>query len=393
MYDNVFINYASEDIKYAEGLFDVLSLNGFDPWMDKKKILPGQDWGFYIETALQKADFIILLLSSVSVAKRGYVQKEVKKALDFWENKLKSDIYLIPIKIDSCEIPLELRKFQWVQYIDNNSFKQIINALEAQKQVYLKEDKHLGNTLSLSYDEVHLKKEIGNRPGFIYDIKYPRFRRNPLESVDELNKIIEGPIAELIVNTRSAYLEHKQYVDKTGLANKKLGEGEGMELGNTTIDYTYDMKLISKRLISFTLFRSWYVSGGAHGMYETLGHNFYFDPVLKKVKLCPFYGSIELKKALEDKYYSKLLEIINAESPGHERESGEYGLKEQMKKDYGRVLTNFYLTKDSVVFILNPYQLFLGFSNHLVEIPFDELPEKIKTSETFIEINNAIKEE
>ena len=65
---------------------------------------------------MRTADFIMVFLSVRSVRKRGYIQSEIKKALLFWKEKLEEDIYLIPVKIDNCEIPGSLRDIQWLKF-------------------------------------------------------------------------------------------------------------------------------------------------------------------------------------------------------------------------------------------------------------------------------------
>ncbi|WP_324670754.1 toll/interleukin-1 receptor domain-containing protein [Hymenobacter sp. GOD-10R] len=112
MHDKVFISYAKEDYRFAESLYNFLNSNNFQPWIDKKGILPGQDWNFIIRKALREANYIILLLSDTSVQKRGYVQREFKLALEYYEEKLEDDIYLIPLKINDCQVPDRLSKFQ-----------------------------------------------------------------------------------------------------------------------------------------------------------------------------------------------------------------------------------------------------------------------------------------
>jgi hypothetical protein len=70
-------------------------------------------------------------LSAQSVAKRGYVQREVKRALELWDEKLENDIYLIPARLDNCEVPPSLSKFQWVDLYDEYGFSRLIKAIEA----------------------------------------------------------------------------------------------------------------------------------------------------------------------------------------------------------------------------------------------------------------------
>jgi hypothetical protein len=56
------------------------------------------------------------LLSSNSVAKRGWVQRELKNALYKQEEFLESDVYLVPVRLDDCSIS-DLR-LERIQYVD-----------------------------------------------------------------------------------------------------------------------------------------------------------------------------------------------------------------------------------------------------------------------------------
>jgi len=142
MYNKIFISYAKEDYKSAEKLFEFLISTGiYSPWLDKKNLYGGQNWEIEIKTALKKSDFIIILLSKTSVAKRGFVQREFKLALEFCEEKLDSDIYIIPCKIDDCEVPEKLSKFQWIELSKTDSFERILSALNLQRKKYEDYDK------------------------------------------------------------------------------------------------------------------------------------------------------------------------------------------------------------------------------------------------------------
>jgi hypothetical protein len=154
MFNKVFISYAKEDSKFAEKLYDLLeSIGTYIPWIDKKKLLPGQNWEIEIESAVENADFFIPLLSKISVAKRGYVQKEFKLALKCYEKKLDSDIYIIPYKIDDCEVPKGLSKFQWAELNNPNSFEQILSALNLQRKTLLEDYNKFTNGNADNIDE------------------------------------------------------------------------------------------------------------------------------------------------------------------------------------------------------------------------------------------------
>jgi hypothetical protein len=86
------------------------------PWLDKKNILPGQNWKIAIKSAINKSRYFVALLSSTSTTKKGYGQKEVKLALEVLDEYPEEDIYIIPVRLDECEISYDKLKDR--QYVD-----------------------------------------------------------------------------------------------------------------------------------------------------------------------------------------------------------------------------------------------------------------------------------
>lgn len=130
----VFLSYAREDEKNVEILYQWLVKEGFQPWMDTHDILPGQNWAVSIKRGLRNANFFIACLSSNSVRKRGFLQKEFKIALDLWQEKLEDDIYLIPVRLDSCEAPESLSHLQWVNLFEEDGWSRLAKALHIETQ-------------------------------------------------------------------------------------------------------------------------------------------------------------------------------------------------------------------------------------------------------------------
>jgi serine/threonine protein kinase len=126
----IFLSYAREDREKVEKLYQDLSDAGFKPWMDKKDILPGEDWKFCIQKAIQRSDFFLVCLSANSVSRRGFLQKEIRDALDIWQEKLESDIYLIPARLEDCEVPESLRRFQWVNLFEEDGWTRLVEAIQ-----------------------------------------------------------------------------------------------------------------------------------------------------------------------------------------------------------------------------------------------------------------------
>ena len=111
----VFIAYAHEDSICADKLFEGFTASGFDPWMDRRKLLPGQNWPRAIQYALETSDFVVTCFSNNSVTKKGGFQAEIRYALDCGSRIPLDDTYLIPVRLDDCRVPLRIqREVQWV---------------------------------------------------------------------------------------------------------------------------------------------------------------------------------------------------------------------------------------------------------------------------------------
>ena len=128
----IFLCHAKEDIDHARSCYDHLKEAGFDPWLDEKNILPGQNWNLEIQKAMDQADFALILLSKGSIKKRGFLNKEILWALDKQKEMLEDDIFVIPIKLDGCQLPRSLSSFQAVDLFGSNGMERLIETLNHQ---------------------------------------------------------------------------------------------------------------------------------------------------------------------------------------------------------------------------------------------------------------------
>lgn len=126
----IFLCYARQDEGKVENLYQKLASAGFKPWMDKHDILPGEPWESTIQKAIRDSDFFLACLSTNSVNRRGVIQKEIKQALEIWKEKLDSDIYFIPVRLDNCEVTESLSHFQWVDLFEKNGWARLSRAIE-----------------------------------------------------------------------------------------------------------------------------------------------------------------------------------------------------------------------------------------------------------------------
>jgi DNA-binding Lrp family transcriptional regulator len=134
----VFLCHASQDKPVVRELYQRLLAEGWiDPWLDEEKLLPGQDWDMEIEKAVEIADVVIVCLSSNSVTKEGYIQRELRFVLRIAEEKPEGTIFVIPLRLDNCLVPRRLRDWQYVDYFPDSmkdrSYKRIVKSLSLRR--------------------------------------------------------------------------------------------------------------------------------------------------------------------------------------------------------------------------------------------------------------------
>jgi len=138
--DTVFISYAREDARYAERLYADLRSAEINAWLDTKCLLPGQEWRREIRKAIKNSRYFIALLSSSSLTKRGYVQSEIRQALDALEEIPRGKVFLIPARIDGVSPEdEELQNLNWVDLFPNyrSGFSRILTVLQDVRRIPL----------------------------------------------------------------------------------------------------------------------------------------------------------------------------------------------------------------------------------------------------------------
>jgi hypothetical protein len=112
----VFIAYVQEDLSLIKKLYQAFEQHGFRPWLDKKKLLPGQNWPRAIETAIQTSDFFVACFSRRATSKRGSFHSELRFALNCAAKVPLDEIFFIPLRLDDCVVPRRISR--QVQYLD-----------------------------------------------------------------------------------------------------------------------------------------------------------------------------------------------------------------------------------------------------------------------------------
>ncbi len=130
MNTRIFVSYAREDQAPASSLVKFLRAAGFDTWFDKDCLHPGQDWKSVIEQQIALARLLIICLSSRSVDKTGFVQKEMRLALEQAELRPPSQVYIIPVVLDGCEVPPSLGRWHALDLRPNEAPNQLLQGIQ-----------------------------------------------------------------------------------------------------------------------------------------------------------------------------------------------------------------------------------------------------------------------
>jgi hypothetical protein len=126
----IFLSYAKEDKDKVKAIYRKLRTEQLNPWLDVADLMPGQEWDKVIIRTIRNARFVIVFLSKHSVTKRGYVQKEIKEALDAADLLPDGEIFIIPVRLEACVVPERLSKWQWIDIFRPHGFTKIITSLK-----------------------------------------------------------------------------------------------------------------------------------------------------------------------------------------------------------------------------------------------------------------------
>ena len=207
----VFLCHSSNDKPVVRELYKNLrSETWIQPWLDEEELYPGQDWNFEIEKAVEAADVIIVCLSKGSTTKEGYVQREIRIALDYADYKPEGTLYIIPVRLEECEPPRRLRVWQYADYFEGQRERGLQRLLVSLKR--------RASSLDLQTEELtHTKEE---KP-------FEKDQNGTQKYLDEFESKYSKKPEDLITN--KPLIETPRHAEVINLTNK-ITLSNGMEL-------------------------------------------------------------------------------------------------------------------------------------------------------------------
>ncbi len=129
---NLFLIHAHSDREAVHKLYTRLVKDGIHVWLDIENLLPGQNWQREIRKIILKSDIVIVCLSSGFNEKKGYRHKELKLALERAKLIVDDDIFIIPVRLEKCDMPEALRHLHRVDLFETGGYKKLLHTLREQ---------------------------------------------------------------------------------------------------------------------------------------------------------------------------------------------------------------------------------------------------------------------
>jgi hypothetical protein len=124
------ISYSRKDRETVDGLARRLSSRGIRTWMDTKQIIGGY-WQTEIKRGLRHSNFFIACLSRNTAQPGDVLRFEYASALEIQQERLEGDIFIVPVRLEPCEIPEAFSKFQTIDLYDQAGWDNLLRALRS----------------------------------------------------------------------------------------------------------------------------------------------------------------------------------------------------------------------------------------------------------------------
>ncbi|MBL8076939.1 MAG: toll/interleukin-1 receptor domain-containing protein [Anaerolineales bacterium] len=126
----VFLCHSHADRDAVHALYKRLKRDHMEPWLDRESLLPGQNWEHEIHRAILKSDVVLVCLSNAFNEKHGFRHEELKIALKKTGMLSVDDIFIIPVRLEKCEMPDSLIHLHRVDLFEKDGYKRLILSLK-----------------------------------------------------------------------------------------------------------------------------------------------------------------------------------------------------------------------------------------------------------------------
>jgi formylglycine-generating enzyme required for sulfatase activity len=136
----VFLCHSSKDDSIGRQLYHQLDNEGWmDVWFIDAKLLPSQNWTLEISNGLEIADAVIVVLSKNSNIEENTHYPNWAFASSVLHKRQNEQVFLIPLLVDDCEVPMDLSELKSIKYFPKRERKFAYQQMLARLQIYAKQ--------------------------------------------------------------------------------------------------------------------------------------------------------------------------------------------------------------------------------------------------------------
>jgi len=356
----IFLSYASPDLDRVLPFYDKLKSSGLNVWMDKYNLKAGQKWDSEIKSALKSAFLIIIFVSDTSVNKRGYVQRELRVALDYAEEKLETDIYVIPVVIgEGVCLPDKLRHLHAVIGSFDDQCEQLLDAIREQFNVAGIAPSISGSEEGIYFKTIEYSESWEGLPG--YQVKFDRlgFMSDKFKNIGEVNDIVNGWLAASLHEERRA---------KFSQDPSHFHFGQNSVVRTNTWEAACSSVNVTGTTLSIAYSIYWYGSGAAHPNQGFRTFSFSLDPLIYIENLSEIFSDEgEGLAAIQKSARKQLLDST---------QGGLSDRRVQEGTDGWECFRAFLFKADGIEVLFAPYQVGpFAAGSFSVTVPYEEIVE------------------
>jgi hypothetical protein len=124
-----FLCHSHTDRDAVHDLYLRLKRDHVQPWLDHENLLPGQNWKIEIRRAILTSDVVIVCLSHSFNQQAGFRHEEINIALEKAGLFPADEIYIIPVRLEKCDMPESLRHLHRVDLFQKDGYAKLIQVL------------------------------------------------------------------------------------------------------------------------------------------------------------------------------------------------------------------------------------------------------------------------
>jgi hypothetical protein len=378
----LFLSYASEDAERVEAFYNAFKAAGLDPWMDRRDLTPGAVWAEAVLDAIARCDQYVFFSSRNSATKRGFLQREIKRAQLHWEEKLEDDLYVVPVRLDSSDMPPWLDRFQRYDAFDDSRIPQLIHFLLNKRIPGPAPTSRLRQTLD--FRMVPLDGP-GREPTSDIEAAIPHFFAGDGRPLAKVNELIEEAARPFLIEFQKDAVESQAWLNEEGITSR-----DGLWIEPTVTTAT-------RSLVSLEFYVSTYLNRAAHRGHVTRSvlidveatAELSLSDILKDEKSALEFFSRYCAVALRSQweldylaYYGQGQAFDPAEAEQHLQ------IFDRPDPDNFR---KFVFRDNSLVFIFDPYHVGpYAFGRRTVALPFNDMHAQLTSRMTELLIGRRL---